>query len=209
MFTLIDYDAWPRREIYAFFHKTTIYMTVELDVTELWERHKKRGLRLYPALLYGAARVVNGDPAFRYGYDGAGRIGLWDELTPYYTVPRSGEGELFSITATPYRPDFPAFYAACLEDMEEAAACGRLLCRELPENGFGVSVVPGTSFTGFNFNGDPKTDLNPFVLYGRVHSEGERTRLPVSAEFSHGVNDGVHVSRFFRRLEEELRGLEP
>ena len=93
MFTALDFDHWPRREIFTCFRRTAIYLTVQVDVTGLWRRCKRGGLRLYPALIYGAARVVNGDPAFRYGFDQQGRLGLWDRLTPYYTVPRREGGE--------------------------------------------------------------------------------------------------------------------
>ncbi len=164
MFTVLDFDHWPRREIFTCFRRTAIYLTVQVDVTGLWRRCKRGGLRLYPALIYGAARVVNGDPAFRYGFDQQGRLGLWDRLTPYYTVPRrEGGEELFSIAATEYVPDFSAFSDACLRDMEAAEGCGRLLYQDpLPENGFGISCVPGTSFSAFNFAGDVKEDLVPF-----------------------------------------------
>ena len=209
MFTVLDFDHWPRREIFTCFRRTAIYLTVQVDVTGLWRRCKRGGLRLYPALIYGAARVVNGDPAFRYGFDQQGRLGLWDRLTPYYTVPRrEGGEELFSIAATEYVPDFSTFSDACLRDMEAAEGCGRLLYQDpLPENGFGISCVPGTSFSAFNFAGDVKEDLSPFLLYGGVYERDGRMLLPVGAEFAHAVNDGVHVSRFFQALEQELRAL--
>ena len=103
---------------------------------------------------------------------------------------------------TPYHPDFSAFYPAFLSDYDRARSCGRLMADEqLPDNICGISSVPGTSFTSFSFGGDPKTDFTPFVLYGRYAREGERVKLPVSGEFSHAVNDGFHISRFFQELE--------
>ena len=111
--------------------------------------------------------------------------------------------ELFSMKYTPYHPDFSAFYPAFLADYDRARSCGRLMADDrLPDNICGISAVPGTSFTSFSFGGDPKTDFIPFVLYGRYRQEGERGRLPVAGEFSHAVNDGFHISRFFRELEE-------
>lgn len=207
-FRRIDYENWDRRELYEFFGRTTIYMTVQLDIRPLWDRVKAAGQRLYPALLYCAAKVVNGDPAFRYDLDGERRVGRWDRLDPYYTVPRRGAGDLFSMVCTPYTESYADFYRAYLRDAEAAAACGRLICGELPPNGFGVTAVPGTHYASFCFTGDPKTDLKPFVAYGGVQQEGEKRLLPVTVEFAHGVNDGAHVSRFFARLESELRGLE-
>ena len=51
-FQTIDYERWERREIYEAFHRTGIYITVQMDITELRAALKKRGLRLYPALIY-------------------------------------------------------------------------------------------------------------------------------------------------------------
>ena len=85
----ICYDSWERREYLEFFRKTSIYMTVRIDITALYEAVKHRGLRLYPALVYCAAKTVNSHPEFRYGRDSQGNIGIWDRIDPYYTVPRT------------------------------------------------------------------------------------------------------------------------
>ena len=202
-FTPIDPAAWERTEYLTCFGTTAIYMTVQMDITSLLEAVRRRGLRLYPALVYCAAHVINGHPEFRYGRNARGEIGLWDVVHPFYTVPRTDNPELFSMKYTPYVPDFSAFCSAFSADYSRAAACGRLMADDLlPENICGISAVPGTSFTSFSFGGNTKADFTPFVLYGRYFQEGSRVRLPVSGEFSHAVNDGVHISRFFQELEE-------
>ena len=202
-FTPVDPAAWERAEFLSLFGHTAVYMTVELDITGLLARLRRRELRLYPALVYCAANVINRFPEFRYGRNSRGENGQWDVVHPFYTVPRADNPALFSMKYTPYVPDFAAFYRAFADDCQAARTCGRLVADEnLPENICGISAVPGTSFTSFSFGGDPKTDFIPFVLYGRYRQEGERVRLPVAGEFSHAVNDGFHISRFFRELEE-------
>lgn len=207
-FTPVDPAAWERAEYLACFGTTAVYMTVQVDITRLLEEVRRRGLRLYPALVYCAARVINGRPEFRYGRNAQGEIGLWDVIHPFYTVPRAENPELFSMKYTPYHPDFSAFYPAFLADYDRARSCGRLMADDrLPDNICGISAVPGTSFTSFSFGGDPKADFTPFVLYGRYAREGERVKLPVSGEFSHAVNDGLHISRFFQELEAAANSL--
>ena len=207
-FTRIDYEHWPRREYYEFFGRTTIYMTVQLDIRPLWDRVKERGEKLYPALLYGAARVINSDENFRYDLDAQGHVGHWDRMDPYYTVPRLDGSGLFSMVCTPYAETYAEFYDAYLRDAAAAGGCGKLICGVLAPNGFGVTTVPGTHHTSFCFAGDPKQDLKPFLLYGKAEREGDRVLLPVTGEFAHGVHDGTHVSQFFDRLKEELNHLE-
>ena len=55
----------------------------------------------------------------------------------------------------------------------------------------------------------PKPDFTPFVLLGKVHPAGDRTVLPVGGEFAHAVNDGGHISGFFKELEETAAKLFP
>ena len=71
------------------------------------------------------AAVLNRHVHFRYGRDEAGRIGVWDVLHPYYTVPRRDAPDLFAMKATFFTPDYAAFLPRFQADYAWAAACGR------------------------------------------------------------------------------------
>lgn len=201
-FTPIDRERWDRRELFDCFHTTCMYVTVDLDVTALLAEVKARGLRFYPALIHCIAKVANGAEDYRYGYDEAGNVGLWDELSPLYTVPRRGAPHLFAMVSTRWCGDFPTFYARFLDDYARAENCGRLWCDDVRDAcHIGVTAVPGLSFSGFSFGGtEGKADLTPFAVIGRYRRRDGQTLLPVAGEFSHAVNDGWHVTRFFERL---------
>ena len=179
-FTPIDEQTWERREYLEVFRQTAIYLTAEVDITPLYRHTKARGEKLYPALVWCVAAVLNRHAHFRYGRDEAGRIGIWDELHPYYTVPRRDAPDLFAMKVTRFTPDYDAFLSRFREDYARAETCGRLLCDEtLPPNVCGISAMPGLAFSAFSFGGDPKPDFTPFVLLGKVHPAGDRTVLPV------------------------------
>ena len=207
-FIRTPYDQWERKEYLEFFQNSSIYITEQLDMTKLYCHIKQKGLRLYPSLVYCAAKVVNQYPEFRYAYDEQHCVGIWEELHPYYTVPRVDNPTLFSMKYSAYSPDFLTFYHTFEQDYKVAEHCGRLLCDEtMPKNIFGVSIAPGVPFTGFCFGGEPKEDFVPFVLFGKLTHQGDRFLLPVGAEFSHAVNDGQHISRFFEQLKETADNL--
>ena len=135
--------------------------------------------------------IVAGTGSIAYGRDEAGRIGIWDVLHPYYTVPRRDAPDLFAMKVTRFMPDYDVFRQDFQADYARAETCGRLLCDEtLPPNVCGISAMPGLAFSAFSFGGDPKPDFTPFVLLGKVHPAGDRTVLPVGGEFAHAVNDG-------------------
>lgn len=207
-FVRINYDQWERKEFLEYFQNTAIYMTALIDISTLYKEIKQRGLRLYPALVYCAAKVINQHPEFRYAYDDQQNVGIWDTLHPYYTVPRKNNHMLFSMKCTQLTFDFSAFYADFVRDYALAERCGRLLCDEsLPKNICGISIVPGLQYSSFSFGGSPKMDFTPFTLFGKFEQQGESVRLPVSGEFSHAVNDGAHISLFFQELEKTANQL--
>lgn len=108
-FTPIDEQTWERREYLEVFRQTAIYLTAEVDITPLYRHTKARGEKLYPALIWCAAAVLNRHVHFRYGRDEAGRIGIWDVLHPYYTVPRRDAPDLFAMKVTRFMPDYDVF----------------------------------------------------------------------------------------------------
>ena len=208
-FTLIDYDRWDRRDIFEFFNDSTLYLTVDFDITDFLAGLKKRGIRFYPAMIHCICRVVNNCADYRYAYDERRRVGVWDVLHPLYTVPRKNAPHLFSMVSTAYSGDFETFYGNFRADCERAENCGRLLCDEsLPPNGIGITASPGVSFSSFSFGGgESKPDLTPFVVIGGYRRERERTVLPVCGEFAHAVNDGYHTRNFFDGLKSAMTDL--
>lgn len=65
----ISFDEWERRELYGFFADMSnpfYSVTFNLDVTELYEYVKPRGLSFYYALTYLVTRAVNSVRALRF-----------------------------------------------------------------------------------------------------------------------------------------------
>ena len=76
-FCRIDYDTWPRRPYFEHYHRDVpcwYSMTADVDITALLPRLRESGLRFYPAIIYGIARMVNADPALRTAMDGTGAL---------------------------------------------------------------------------------------------------------------------------------------
>ena len=47
-------------------------------------------------------------------------------------------------------------------------------------------------------------DSNPRISWGKYITVNGRTTLPVSLFVNHALADGLHISRFFQNLENEL-----
>jgi len=93
---------------------------------------------------------------------------------------------------------FSVFYDRYQKDIAKYGSVERFSLKEnVPKNIFSVSIIPWTTFTGFNLN--VYTDgsyLRPIFTFGKYFGQDGATLLPLSVQVHHAVCDGFHVSRF-------------
>ena len=92
-YTVIDLERWPRREFYEHYMRAvpcTYSMTVRLDITNI----RRRGYRLYPALLWQLTCAVDRLRALPHGPARGGAGVLPADAPLLYGVPR-WERQLF------------------------------------------------------------------------------------------------------------------
>ena len=110
LFEKIDRNRWKRNEYFEHYFTNvpcTYSMTVKVDITPI----KKKRMKLYPAMLYYIAAIVNRHSEFRTAINQAGELGVYDEMIPSYTIFHEDTGT-FSNLWTAYVPDFGTFSAA-------------------------------------------------------------------------------------------------
>ena len=163
---------------------------------------RRAGLKLYPAMLYCLTTVVNRHPEFRTALDQEGRLGIYDSMHPCYAVFH-GESQTFSNLWTEYSQDYPRFLSAYEEDKLRYGSLPGLSPKPgLPKNSFTVSMLPWTTFEGFNLNLQKGyAYLLPIFTMGRFYEEGEKILLPLALQVHHAVCDGFHACRFINELQ--------
>lgn len=76
-----------------------------------------------------------------------------------------------------------------------------------PENTFPVSMIPWSTFEGFNLNLQKGYDyLIPIFTMGKYYQEDGRIILPLAIQVHHAVCDGFHICRFVNELQELING---
>lgn len=204
MFQLIDRSTWKREEYFNHYFSDvpcTYSMTVRLDITELREKR----VSLYPTMLYLIACVVNRHEEFRTALDNNGKFGVYDYLSPCYTVFHK-ESETFSNLWTTYSPNYKQFCANYENDIQEYGSINRMIAKpNAPENTFPVSMIPWSSFEGFNLNLQKGYSyLLPIFTMGRFEIVNGRCLLPLAVQVHHAICDGFHLSRFINELQEMI-----
>ena len=179
----------------------TYSMTVKLDISKL----KKDGKKLYPTLLYGVTTILNRHEEFRTALDKNGQVGVFSEMLPCYTIFHK-ETETFSSIWTEFTADYTEFLQNYQKDIDAYGERKGMFAKpNPPENTFPVSMIPWTSFEGFNLN--LKKDMTIYCRYlrlGSIMRMAENTIFPYRFKCIMPFCDGFHVCRFLDELQDLL-----
>lgn len=202
---LLDLAQWPRRATFEFFrHYDNPYFNVcaPVDVTALRELSGSGGdISFSSACLWLALRVVDGYEPFRYRLQG-GEVIVHDRIHAG-TTALVGEERLAFIYFD-YDEDFGVF-AGNAARARRAAANGtdRIDARDERTDLIHFSSLPWVSFTSISHARNwSREDSVPKITFGRYQRVGGQVQMPVSVEVHHALMDGLHVGRFFERLQQ-------
>ncbi len=211
-FNLIDKNNWNRSEIYEHFTTNTpctYSMTVNIDITNLYNTLELHNLKFFPTIIYGISCIVNNHREFRMDVDDDGNIGYYDVLNPCYTIFHEST-ETFTNVWTKYEHEYLAFLDNYSKDMNEFKMLSGLSKPVQSTNLFNVSCIPWSSFTGFNLNLQKGyTYFLPIFTVGKYYKEDGKHLLPLAIQVHHAVCDGFHVAKFVNELQLWADGFTP
>lgn len=205
-YTIINMEEDPRSGQFAYFRGMTFPfagLTVEMDITDMMAA--RGGRPFFLSMLYAAVRAANAVPQLRRRILPDGRVAEYDWCAPSYTAMKSDGVYVYCNVegALPY---------------DEFVAQGQRRQREVLERGtltedgdvlsyFFVSSLPWMHYSQLQHPAVSPDDSNPRISWGKYVTVNGRTTLPVSLFVNHALADGLHISRFFMNLEEELAAM--
>jgi len=197
----IDLNTYARADILRAFNSRLLPQfstTCELDVTGIKQQAEVVGVSFFVAVSYAVSCAVNAVPELRHRMiDGV--LYEFERVDPGYTVAR--EGDLFSFCDGEHIADFRRY---CLETQRrmEAVKLEPDLSVGEKHHMFFITSIPWFSFTSFTHPYDPVYGYIPVITLGQFTERGGAVRMPVAVQVHHGVVDGLHVGRFYARLDE-------
>lgn len=207
-YTLVSFDSWPRRDTFRHFIdnlRCVITITSEVDVTEALAFCREKELRFYPTFLYLVAKALNRRDEWKMGYDGAGKLIRWREISPSHILFHP-EDELVSRLVTAYSPDFAQFYRAVEEGIDRYREKRGFEVEWDAANTFDASCVPWLRYSACDLHVyDEGRYLAPVVTWGKYGEKDGRLTLPLTMQIHHAVADGFHVARFYQDLQSEIQ----
>jgi len=203
----IDLSAWKRRDHFELFRAAAhpfFSVTVNVDVTRIWERPSAPGRSFSLAALYALLCAANASGPLRLRLRGD-RVWRHDCVGVGTTVLRSDE--TFSFARVDPAPTFEDFCKVSTPAIQRAKAPAPLEPMLDADDLIYHSSLPWLRFTSFT-NALHGTDSIPRVVFGKVFADGPAFRMPVGVEVHHALVDGLDVARFIDAFEREVASLE-
>lgn len=200
----LDLDRWPRKTQFEFFRGYdlpffSICAEVAIGRTLAWCRAHEYSFAL--ACWYICQRAVNQVAPFRYRLRGD-RVFVHDRVRVATTSLNPDETIRFN--HLPYDECFSSFLAGARKVLD-----GPLppIMDARPEDDATIhgSILPWIRFTSVvHARHLGEGDSVPTIAFGKYGERGSEVCMPVSVEVHHALMDGLHVARFFERLEQDF-----
>lgn len=207
MYTIIDQEQWPRREIFDFFatSKCPHYMVAGyIDVSRLLRFKREHHLSFYLSLVYLTTQTVNAIDNFRMRIV-EGKPVIYDKIHANFTHKRSDE-ELYHI----YTALFEGTLTEWVTRTSESIAQQHQLFAGEPymPNLVYCSCNPTVDATAMsNPNMADPDDAIPRINWGKYVQRDGKWMVNVSVTPNHRFVDGYHVGLFFTHLQRLIDNL--
>ena len=125
-FSKIDIESWERKEYFLHYYndvRCTYSVTVNADITEIYNCVKDNGLRLYPTLIWWIANAVNHFQFLRFNHDDDGNIGYYNEVNPSFTFMPQGSEKFHVLWCKYDRSSRRSWVRACFTTLPSRFAC--------------------------------------------------------------------------------------
>ena len=198
----IDMQTWPRLDhfrLFKNFNHPHFSICANIDVSKFYPFVKKNNYSLTVAIVYMITRTANKIPEFRYRIRGD-QVVEHEVVNPSYTI--LGDADLFSFCTITYNENFSIFASKAAETIAYSKEHPTLEDDPGKDDLLFMSAIPWVSFTSFKHPMQfHPSDSVPRFAWGKIFEENGLHKLPLDVQGHHAVMDGVHIGRFFEKVQ--------
>lgn len=202
----LDMGAYNRRSHFEYFNRLAypyVGITVNVNITALAGMVKDKKLPFFLTFCYCVSQAANQVPEFRQRIMDGGIV-EYDFCKTSHTVALE-DGTYCYCTLDASRP-FGEYLPYAVQAQEEAKALKRVDDDAGEVEGMiFISTLPWLSYVSFIQPTPVPADSNPRITWGKYFTQGEELLMPVSVLCHHALVDGLHISRFYECLQEQMR----
>lgn len=202
---VLDMETWSRREHFEFYSRFDhphFGMSANVDVTAFVPAVKERAVSVTVATVYLIARAANAVPEFRYRIRD-GQVAEHEVVHPGTTILVNED--MFTFATFEYVEDFARFATHAAEVIAYVQQHPSLDVDVGRDDWLFMTPIPWVSFTSFMHpvHLQPPGSI-PLFAWGKFFGDGERLMMPLQAQGHHALMDGLHMGRFFQKVQEML-----
>jgi chloramphenicol O-acetyltransferase type A len=203
MHRYLDTETWGRRHLFQLFKgydDPHFNVCADVEVTPLLDFARSQNFSPFITYHFLSLKTANELEPFRYRLRGD-RVLVHDHVDAGAIVLLADES--FTFVHFDFAEDFGTFHASAQATIESARVePPRLDARADRDDLIYHSVIPWVSFNSISNARDSKRQNGvPKISFGKYRDVGGRVTMPVSVEVHHALMDGLHVGRYFERLE--------
>ena len=201
----IDMQTWSRRNhfrLFSSFNHPHFNMCVNVDVTAFYPFVKRHGYSLTVSMVYVIARAANAVPEFRQRIRGD-QVVEHEIVNPGFSI--LVDEDIFGFCRVEYVEDFSEFASRAAKNIADVKAQRDLAHHPEKDDALFMSPIPWVSFTSFNHPMQlHPADSIPRFAWGKCFKESDTLKMPLSVQGHHAVMDGIHMGRFYEKLQDYL-----
>ena len=205
MVKIVDLENWHRRATYEFFkdfEDPFFNLTANLDAAPLYRFCKEKKLSFALAALFYSLETANEIREFRLRLEGQ-TVVEYEQIHATQTI--LDDDETFSFCYFERAADVFEF---CERGRAAVEKYRRLKTFDVESDRVDLiyySIIPWVSFTSFKHASRlDRTQSVPRMVFGKLFDDGRGLKLPHSVEVHHALADGLHVGRYYERLQDKI-----
>ena len=202
----IDIDTWQRREhfiLYSTWDYPHFNMCVNIDLTTFTPFIKRHEISFNVAMVYIVSRAANDISEFKYRIREK-KVIEHEIVHPSTTILTNQD--LFTYCQLDYIENFSLFAADAVEKISQVKRQPTLEDPPGRDDLLFMTAIPWVSFTSFMHPIDlSPVDSVPRFAWGKFFQDGELMKMPLSVQAHHALMDGIHMGRYFDKVQDYLR----
>ncbi|WMJ21976.1 chloramphenicol acetyltransferase [Paludicola sp. MB14-C6] len=201
----IDLNTFPRKAHFEYFKDLSyphFNVCANVDITKFYHFIKQRNKPFFLSFVYVATKIANDIPEFRYRIRDD-KIIEHDIVNPSFTIMTSKD--VFSFYNAEFIDEFYRFVEFTIANIELHKDEVKIEDEPGTDDTLYITSLPWISFTSVTHPIEMNpVDSVPRITWGKYFKEGDKLLLPLSVQGHHALIDGVHVGRYFEKMQDFL-----
>ena len=202
----IDMNSYPRKTHFEYFRNMAypyVGVTVNIDITYLFNVIKRKKLPFFLTILYIAANSANKIPEFRRRIDGDSIIEYSHCNTSHTVALEDGTYCYCELNSSMNCKEFLEY----AKERQSLSKTKGIMDGNKVDSLFFVLCLPWITYTAIIQPIPSPSDCNPRITFGRYFKQNDRVLMPTTILVNHALVDGIHIAKFYENFDEIMSQL--